>query len=69
MELLVFFIVTLISSGVLTVWSVSLLKNYKNKRKKIIEGRKTLWVYIVLGIAGMVFSLVLITMSISSGGI
>ncbi len=69
MALLTFFIVTLISSGVLTVWSVLLLKNYKNKRKKIIEGRKTLLVYVVLGIAGMVFSSILIVVSILSGGI
>ena len=60
MALLMFFVVTLISSGVLTVWSILLLKNYKSKKGKIIEGRKTLWVYIVLGIVGVVFSLILI---------
>ncbi len=64
MTLLTFFIVTFVSSIVLVVWSMLLLRGYKKKRKKIFEGKKTLWVYVIMGAAGTAFSLVLVVLSL-----
>ncbi len=64
MTLLTFFIVTFVSSIVLVVWSMLLLRGYKKKRKKIFEGKKTLWVYVIMGAAGATFSLVLVVLSL-----
>ncbi len=60
MILLIFYVVTLLSSLILGGWSVFLLKNFDKKSSKMIEGKKSLYVYLIFSITGIVLSSLLL---------
>jgi len=60
MLLLVFLVVVLISSGALIIWNILLLRNYEHKN--ILESKKTLWFYTMMGIFGVFLSTLMIVM-------
>ncbi len=60
MALIIIYLVTLLSSAALAFWSAYLLKHFEEKNSKMIEGRKSLYVYLVLSIFGVVLSTILL---------
>jgi hypothetical protein len=60
MILFVIYLITLLSSLALGGWSVFLLKHFDQKSSKMIEGKKSLYVYLAFSLAGIALSCVLL---------
>ncbi len=60
MALMIFYFITLFSSLALAGWSVFLLKHFEQKKGKMIEGKKSLYVYLVFSVVGIALSSLLI---------